>query len=192
MTDKLKVNITNLRAVASGKEELDKLDLGITPYVDMGFMVQSAENIANITLNDGVISNPFARKILTDIYICMIFSNYDARTLTNSSEIDNFMDIQKTLTESGLLEEIYKTIPYQINSYLQLIDDYIELSNPIAERVIELSGIFEEMDLLDNELTELNKLQKELEEVHGESLFRNFEDDAKAKKEDIKINIEES
>ena len=192
MTDKLKVNITNLRAVASGKEELDKLDLGITPYVDMGFMVQSAENIANITLNDGVISNPFARKILTDIYICMIFSNYDARTLTNSSEIDNFMDIQKTLTESGLLEEIYKTIPYQINSYLQLIDDYIELSNPIAERVIELSGMFEEMDLLDNELTELNKLQKELEEVHGESLFRNFEDDAKAKKEDIKINIEES
>lgn len=192
MTGKLKVNITNLRAVASGKEELDKLDLGITPYVDMGFMVQSAENIANITLNDGVISNPFARKILTDIYICMIFSNYDARTLTNSSEIDSFMDIQKTLTESGLLEEIYKTIPYQINSYLQLIDDCIELSNPIAERVIELSGMFEEMDLLDNELTELNKLQKELEEVHGESLFRNFEDDAKAKKEDIKINIEES
>ena len=192
MTGKLKVNITNLRAVASGKEELDKLDLGITPYVDMGFMVQSAENIANITLNDGVISNPFARKILTDIYICMIFSNYDARTLTNSSEIDSFMDIQKTLTESGLLEEIYKTIPYQINSYLQLIDDCIELSNPIAERVIELSGMFEEMDLLDNELTELNKLQKELEEVHGESLFRNFEDDAKAKKEDIKINIKES
>lgn len=192
MTGKLKVNITNLRAVASGKEELDKLDLGITPYVDMGFMVQSAENIANITLNDGVISNPFARKILTDIYICMIFSNYDARTLTKSSEIDSFMDIQKTLTESGLLEEIYKTIPYQINSYLQLIDDCIELSNPIAERVIELSGMFEELDLLDNELTELNKLQKELEEVHGESLFRNFEDDAKAKKEDIKINIEES
>ena len=88
-----------------------------------------------------------------------------------------------------MLEEIYKTIPYQINSYLQLIDDCIELSNPIAERVIELSGMFEEMDLLDNELTELNKLQKELEEVHGESLFRNFEDDAKAKKEDIKINI---
>lgn len=158
-----KVNITNLKKVAKGELALDDLSLGIKKSVSYYELISIPSYIADVCIDDNemYIDNN-TRHLFTRIYIAILMSNYDGKTIIDTEldddTIDKVIDVYDVIHESGLIDRIYNESKLGFetfdNAVIQACSDKINF-----EKIIGATATLQSMNTyIDDETTKLKEL----------------------------------